>query len=381
MSTLSKKSQVIIDLNKILNLEDSMEIKRMETEFESNGWCFVVLPTELILNSNLTKKLLKFFEFDETKSIYSQWQKIYGYSKMNHKEGIKLLTGSYFGQFANKGLVPVTLIEPLNYLSQVLDTVTKRLIELLDQHSVFHHEPSLSSLIERADLPLQDEHFGMLDIVNYFNMKSGFQPPKDGQTTDEVNCVPHYDPGLFSLSILSTHEGLQLKNLMNNEWIDGPLESNIGVIWLGEAASRITENRLKPGIHRVVYPQVSRPRLTVWYELCTIEQLKNIRDAKKNELMDNGTVTFKNLPWLSPMTVLSEDETPKAGLFFCVNVTIRVLRSSSISMDSPCSSDIGDNTRFEELHSFTDIAVTGLIGCLPCLVLPITNWWTADGKL
>ncbi|CAF3406151.1 unnamed protein product, partial [Rotaria sp. Silwood2] len=234
----------------------------METEFESNGWCFVFLSAELILNSSVAKKLLEFFEYDETKILYSQSQEIYGYSKVNHKEGIKLLTGSYFGQFANKGFVPVTLVEPLNYLSQALDAVTKRLIELLDQNSVFQHKSSLSSLIKRADLPLQDEHFGMLDIVNYFNMKSGFQPPTDGQTTEEVNCVPHYDPGLLSLSILSTHEGLQLKNLVNNEWIDGPLESNIGVIWLGEAASRITENRLKPGIHRVVYPQVSTPRLT-----------------------------------------------------------------------------------------------------------------------
>ncbi len=84
--------------------------------------------------------------------------------------------------------------------------VTKRLIEILDQHLVFQQQPSLSSLGERADLPLQDEHFGMLDIVSYFNNKNGFQPPHDGQTADEVNCVPHYDPGLLSISILSTHE-------------------------------------------------------------------------------------------------------------------------------------------------------------------------------
>ncbi|CAF1508561.1 unnamed protein product [Rotaria magnacalcarata] len=305
MSALHKKSQVIIDLNKILNYEDTTEIKRMETEFESNGWCFVLLPNELILNSNLTKKLLKFFEFYDAKSVFSQRQQIYGYSKVNHKEGIKLLTGSYFGQFASKALVPITLIQPLNYLSQVFDAVTKRLIELLDQNSVFQQEPSLLSLIERADLPLQDEHFGMLDIVNYFNVKSGFQPPKDGQTTEEVNCVPHYDPGLLSISILSTHEGLQLKNLISNEWVDEPLETNMGVIWLGETASRITENRLKAGIHRVIYPQVSKSRLTIWYELCTIEQLKNLSTENKNEVMNNGTVTFKNLPWLPPMTVSS----------------------------------------------------------------------------
>ena len=92
--------------------------------------------------------------------------------------------------------------------------------------------------------------------------------------------------------------------MTNNEWIDGPLEPNIGVIWLGEAASRITQNRLKPGIHRVVYPQNSNLRLTVWYELCTIEQLKNVSAGKEDELMANGTVTFENLPGSYPISVV-----------------------------------------------------------------------------
>ncbi|CAF4417644.1 unnamed protein product [Rotaria sp. Silwood2] len=249
-------------------------------------------------------ELSNFFKSGDAKHRYSQLPAIYGYSKLHHKEGIKLLTGSYFGRFSNEGLVPETLIEPLNYLSQVFDAVTKRLIEILDQHSVFQTEPSLSTLIERADLPLKDEHFGMLDIVSYFNNKSGFKAPKNGQTTEEVNCVPHYDPGLFSISILSTHEGLQLKDMTNDDWIDGPLKSNIGVIWLGEAASRITQNRLKPGIHRVIYPKKSKYRLTVWYEVCTIEQLKTISTEKKDELMADGNVTFDNLLGLPPITVL-----------------------------------------------------------------------------
>jgi hypothetical protein len=92
--------------------------------------------------------------------------------------------------------------------------------------------------------------------------------------------------------------------MTNDEWIDGPLQSNIGVIWLGEAASKLTENRLKPGIHRVVYPHQSKCRLTIWYELCTIEQLTNISVDKKDEVMVGGTVTFKNLFGLPPITVL-----------------------------------------------------------------------------
>ncbi|CAF4520098.1 unnamed protein product [Rotaria sp. Silwood2] len=276
----------------------------METEFELNGWCFVFLPAELVPNSNLKMELSNFLKSGYEKRSYSQPSAIYGYSKLHHKEGIKLLTGSYFGQFAHKGLVPSGLVEPLNYLSQVLDAVTKRLIEILDQYSIFQREPSLSTLIERADLPLKDEHFGMLDIVSYFNNRSGFQPPKNGQTTEEVNCVSHYDPGLLSISILSTCEGLQLKDMTNDEWTDGPLEPNIGVIWLGEAASRITQNRLKPGIHRVIFPKKSKYRQTVWYEVCTIEQLKSISTEKKDELMADGSVTFDNLLGLAPITVL-----------------------------------------------------------------------------
>ncbi|CAF1271046.1 unnamed protein product [Rotaria sordida] len=39
---------VIIDLNKILNSNDSIEIKGMETKFKLNGWCVVFLPTEIL---------------------------------------------------------------------------------------------------------------------------------------------------------------------------------------------------------------------------------------------------------------------------------------------------------------------------------------------
>ena len=304
MSSATKTSRTVIDLNKILNASDVGEIKRMQTEFETNGWCFVILSNELIPNPTLTDELTRFFRDKHVKDSYSQPSKIYGYSNVHHKEGLKLLTGSQFSKLAHKGLVPRELVHPLNYLSQVFDAVSKRLIELLDQHSVFQQQPSLSSLIERADLPMKEEHFGMLDIVQYFNKKTGFTPPQNGQSTEEVNCVPHYDPGLFSISILSTFEGLQLKDLTTDQWVDGPLEPNMGVIWLGEAAARVTDNRLKPGIHQVLYPRKAKTRLTIWYEVCTIEQIQNLSNEKQNERMAAGNVTFPNLPGSAPIAVL-----------------------------------------------------------------------------
>ncbi|CAF0981067.1 unnamed protein product [Didymodactylos carnosus] len=303
--------QIVIDLNKILNSHDSTELQKMQLEFETNGWCFVLLPPELSPQETLINELTQFFGSGvHAKSRHIGRQSTYGYSHVvDHKEGIKLLTGSYYEKFANKGLIPKTLIQPLNYLSQMFDAVTKHLVEILEQNSVFKQQfqDLSSSLVERANLPWAEEYFGMLDVVLYFNKQSGFQPPEIGQTTAEVNCVPHYDPGLLSISVLSTHEGLQLKNLISNQWVNGPVQPNVGVIWLGEAASRATNNRLKPGIHRVVYPQESNQRLTIWYELCTIEQLKSMSITGKHEKMAPGTVVFDNLPGSEPIRVLPDE--------------------------------------------------------------------------
>ncbi|CAF0990158.1 unnamed protein product [Adineta steineri] len=60
MSSTDKKSQVIIDLNKILNENDFTEIRQMENEFKLNGWCFVYLPKELIPDPKLLKEMTLF---------------------------------------------------------------------------------------------------------------------------------------------------------------------------------------------------------------------------------------------------------------------------------------------------------------------------------
>ena len=295
-----------IDLNKILNGNDANEVKKIQTQFEQNGWCFVKLPKELTPDPKLVENLSTFFESGKSKQEYSNFTQIYGYSKVDHKEGFKLLTGSYFKEMTSNGLfIPYgDVLTQMNYLCQAFDAVTKRFIEVLDQHCVFQEKPSLPTLIEKADLPLNEEHFGMLDIVSYFNEKSGTQASHNAALTSEVNCAAHYDPGLFSISILSTCQGLQLKDRVTDQWIDAPVESGIGVIWLGEAASRLTNNRLKSGIHRVIYPSQQERRLTIWYELCTIPQLERLSDGKQTELMPEGSVTFDGLPDVDPIEVL-----------------------------------------------------------------------------
>merc|ERR1712130_416919 len=108
----------------------------------------------------------------------------------------------------------------------------------------------------------------MLDVAHYLNSDSHRtqdMPPK--------NCVEHYDPGLFSLSFYSSQPGLQLLDLRNNQWVDGPCNSvesmkNVAIIWCGAAAQTI-DPRFKPAIHRVQYPERmdgSAPRMAIWYE-------------------------------------------------------------------------------------------------------------------
>lgn len=55
------------------------------------------------------------------------------------------------------------------------------------------------------------------------------------------------------------------------------MECRTRVIWLGEAAVKASKGEMKAGIHRVVYPQSSSPRISAWFELCTVDQINEIK--------------------------------------------------------------------------------------------------------
>lgn len=130
---------------------------------------------------------------------------------------------------------------------------------------------SKTALALRADLPVAyTSQIGMFDIAHYHNELAGKVPPAEGADTDEVNCVPHYDPGLFSLSFYSDAEGLQMFDPTTNKWYAGPINSiphqaQYGVLWLGKAAEKVSGGKWKPGVHRVIYPAKVGSRLTMWY--------------------------------------------------------------------------------------------------------------------
>ena len=73
----------------------------------------------------------------------------------------------------------------------------------------------------------------------------------------------------------------------------GPADPTIGVIWCGDVAVKASNNKLKHGMHRVIYPTINnKPRLTMWFEICTSSQ-----DPSSNLSRQNFPFNFsKSLP-------------------------------------------------------------------------------------
>ncbi|CAF0864657.1 unnamed protein product [Rotaria sordida] len=310
-SKQSFNNHTLVNFDKLL-LGDSSEINHLQNEFESHGWCFIRLPNkhgELTNKLNEIQTILSAF-FARSQYEKSQYESFnaFGYSHVGHKEGIKVLIDqnglkNFHHRLSND------VEQALQYLAISIYNLTNVLKNVMFKMPVFTQNPN-DNMVELSP-------FGMLDIVNYFNKKPApKKQPKVGLNTDEVNCVPHFDPGLFSLSILSTCEGLQLHDQLQDKWIDGPNNSeldqhSIGVIWLGEAASILTKNRFKSGIHRVVYPDViHKSRLTIWQEICTKAQIDPLISKKDNSIFipNNTNIRMINQPNSVPLRIRSGGE-------------------------------------------------------------------------
>ena len=113
------------------------------------------------------------------------------------------------------------------------------------------------------------------------------ETPIEEENTDQFNCVPHFDPGLLSLNILWTLEGLQPKDLAMNTWIDGPFEFRLCVVWSDAAATRLTNNRI-----------------TMWCKFCTIALFENIPENKADNTIQNDDLTFDNFLDVSLVSAL-----------------------------------------------------------------------------
>jgi len=301
----------LVDLQKLL-VGSTHEMNRLENEFKTHGWCFIRLPND---NDQLGKRiddarseLDRFFTLSEQEKSDFKSSTAFGYSRIDHKEGIKVLVDQ-FGSTQQHPQLTTQVEQTLQALAVLLRNFTDFL------QSIIYKMPTMVNSPVRNTVSLSP--LTMLDIVNYFNERTGPKKvPEVGLNTHEVNCVPHFDPGLFSLSILSTCDGLQLKDHISEKWIDGPVntrpdERYIAAVWLGEAASLLTQNHFKPGIHRVIYPRTShQSRLTIWQEVCTIKQIEPLITVSNDaSIYQNGTIVeLANQPESEPMEISSDGQ-------------------------------------------------------------------------
>jgi hypothetical protein len=187
---------------------------------------------------------------------------IFGYFGVEHKESFRLLTGSRLKEhkFPNN-------FEDLTSLITKIDSIMES-ITLILSPTLF---PNIKETAKKFKIPFFDKNrWGMFDIAKYHN---------DG-SRKTLNCKEHYDPGLLSLSLRSSEEGLQLKDEFG-KWIKAPIANNIAILWAGKAATDINP-KIKPGVHRVSNPlQSNKSRIAIWHEICTTD--KEHKELIKNK--------------------------------------------------------------------------------------------------
>jgi hypothetical protein len=273
----------------------------IRSDLEKNGWMFVQLPTSITEKHNaLLNQFSEFFgkKSEEKNKLIGPYG--FGYSSVPHKEGVRYFTGNAIHTFFDLGIYPKEWIPTMWEMTFELDNLA---MEIMAGLAVQVFEKNHADVAKMADIPVAySGQLGMLDIAHYFNKKTSETQPAIGSSTEDVNCVPHYDPGLLSFSFLSTTEGLQLFDQDTQTWVDGPVNTefgqrNIGVIWLGEAAIKV-DSKLKAGVHRVIYPKKSQPRITAWYEICTIKQASE----PEEKYVTSDSVTVPNLPGSAPIS-------------------------------------------------------------------------------
>lgn len=127
------------------------------------------------------------------------------------------------------------------------------LLLLLDFVELFTFQ-SHSPLLRGRD----KREFGMIDIVSY---------DKSFRLMEE-----HRDPGLLSISFWSSSQGLELFCPTTQKWIR-PSADTI-VLWGGLLLEKVTDGRLRAGVHRVVIDD-SESRDTIWYGFQCIQVVFN----------------------------------------------------------------------------------------------------------
>lgn len=259
MNTDSTTKVALLDL--IAREEDA--VRCCQGLLKTQGWFLVVLPEEMVGRITVVREDLEaFFARPLFEKKEQERNNFMGFNSTERKEGLRYLTG-------RKQVEDMRHLPSLASVALEVDSILRGIC--LATCNVF--EGGESALVKQCPLFSTRESFALLDVVRYNNSKD------DGH----LNCEAHFDPGLFSLSFLSTASGLELLGVSEGKgkWIAPPLQHNVGVVWAGQLASTLSGGLIRPGNHRVVKGHI--PRLTCWVEVCGYAQIEPLLTAERED--------------------------------------------------------------------------------------------------
>lgn len=231
------------------------------------GWFLVVLPEDMVGRIAVVREDVEaWFARPLFQKKEYERKNFMGFNSTERKEGLRYFTG-------RKQMEDMQHIPSLASVALEVDSILRGIC--LATCDAF--EGGESALMKECPLFSTRESFALLDVVRYNNSKDG-----DAEK-NHLNCEAHFDPGLFSLSFLSTARGLELLGFSEGKekWIAPPLQHNLGVVWAGKLASTLSGGLIKPGNHRVVKGHV--PRLTCWVEVCSYAQIEPLLTSEKED--------------------------------------------------------------------------------------------------
>lgn len=180
----------------------------------------------------------------------------FGYFCTPSKQGYRYMTVEYSKHFS--------LPFELGVYSQVTQVDT-HVRDIWNKCGQFLFEPKHNvEHIPLIAVKPKYERFGLFDIVRYEDVTT----LASDVLTDNLQVHAHADPGLMSLSIGSTEDGLEMYDPVAHAWVRIPKDK--WVLWCGFAAEQISDQVIKCGVHRVV---AGKERLTAWYEMCVESQV------------------------------------------------------------------------------------------------------------
>lgn len=228
------------------------DIVKIRTDLSIRGYSFVTLNEHFVNKVNACEnEMTEFFNLDNSfKEPYFR-EPVFGYFNVPHKEVFRIATGNKLENYAHPS-------NAMKELSVELDSF------------MFDFASKLFPNIK--NLNIVPFNFGLIDAVRYGN---------NTIRKDNLNIVEHYDAGLLAFNFLSTAPGLEFKN-EHGEWVEAPVKDGnspqgMGILWTGHAIKSYNDypgglSPFPPGIHRVKV--VDEPRLSMWYEICTQDQMR-----------------------------------------------------------------------------------------------------------